>query len=284
MNAYMYEILEDYQSAQSKAKQEEIFTSFCQAVWENPNKRVIQEIPVTFRVKPALRNTEIGRIFSAYTCIPRISCPSVAKSADFASLIRQKANNLYSRYFDSQICDRKEYLDFLRIPKQLYFQWEASVRNPSVPWTLSPQELTDTLSNAMKQAQSVKETCAREKMELSWTEFQQVTEGFFRRLFEHYRPLDEYQDGKKLTVYAGAWNEDNFCVRYFCNGLAGYFKNYQKKYYGLYNVSSSRGLSYGRCACGSLFLQNKQRNRKLCDDCRKTSRLHSYSRYNQKRG
>ena len=87
---------------------------------------------------------------------------------------------------------------------------------------------------------------------------------FTRALVDHYKPLEEYQNRKELAVYDGAWEEDHFCIRYFCRGLEGYIKSYQKKYYGLYNVNSHGAITYGRCACGNLFLQNKRRNRRLC--------------------
>lgn len=283
MNLYMYEILEDYQFAETEAEREEIFSSFSKLIWENPNTRRLVDKPITFRIKPKLLHTEIGQIFSSYTSISRTVCPSTTKDTDFASLIRQKANNLYTHFFDGSVCSRKEYLELLRLPKNLYFQWQASLQKEEITWTLSAQELAQTLDHTLAQAQLLKETSAREKMTLSWEEFMHITDGYFRRLFEHYKPLEEYQDSEKLVLHAGAWNEDNYCIRYFCNGLDGYFKNYQKKYYGLYNASSGRGITYGRCACGNLFLQNRQHNRRLCDACRRQARNGSYSRYNQKR-
>lgn len=283
MELYMYEILEDYQLAESNAQKEELFASFCQMIWESPNQRTIVDKPITFRVKRRLLGTELGQIFSSYSSISHPVCPTSTKNTDFASLIRQKLNNLYTRYFDDTVCCRKEYLNLLRYPKKLYFQWETSLRDETVPWTFSPQALATHLEEHLAKAQQLKETYARETMQLSWHEFQNVAESYFRRLFEHYKPLDEYQNSQELTLYAGAWNEDNFCIRYFCRGLDGYFKNFQKTYYGLYNANSRRGVTYGRCTCGNLFLQNRQHNRKLCDNCRKQSRIHSYSRYNQKR-
>ena len=154
---------------------------------------------------------------------------------------------------------------FRSLPKKLYFQWQASLQKEEITWTLSALELAQTLEHTLTKAQLLKETAAREKMALSWEEFIHITDGYFRKLFENYKPLEEYQDSEKLVLHAGAWNEDNYCIRYFCNGLDGYFKNYQKKYYGLYNASSGRGVTYGRCSCGNLFLQNRQHNRKLCE-------------------
>ncbi len=283
MNVYMYEILEDYQYAETDAEREEIFSSFCRLIWENPNQRTIISRPVTFRISPDLLTTEIGQIFSSYTSLPCTVCLSLTGSRDFASLIRQKVNNIYTRYFDKTICRKKDYIDLLNLPKKLYFQWLSAVQKNNPSWTASPQELSRTLENAVAQAELIKEISARETMTLSWEEFQQVTECYFRKLFDHYQPLDEFQNSQNLIVYASDWNEDNFCVGYFCRGLEGYFRNYQKKYYGLYNVNSRRGITYGRCSCGNLFLQNRQHNRRLCDSCRKSARRQSYQRYNRKR-
>ena len=104
MNLYMYEILEDYQFAETEAEREEIFSAFSKLIWENPNTRRLVDKPITFRIKPKLLHTEIGQIFSAYTSISRTVCPSTTKDTDFASLIRQKANNLYTHFFDGSVC------------------------------------------------------------------------------------------------------------------------------------------------------------------------------------
>lgn len=283
MNVFLYELLEDYQFAETEAEREEIFCSFCRLLWDNPNKRIVLEKPITFRIKPKLLATETGQIFAAYASICRSYSPSVTESRDFASLIRQKLNNIYTYYFDKDVCCNKEYLDLLRLPKKLYLQWQSSCRTKDASWTLSPQELSLKLEDAMKRARIIKENCARKTMDLDWQEYAKLTEKYFRRMFDHYKPLEEYQNRKELAVYDGAWEEDHFCIRYFCRGLEGYIKSYQKKYYGLYNVNSHGAITYGRCACGNLFLQNKRRNRRLCDCCRKQSRNLSYKRYNLKR-
>lgn len=300
---YMYEILEDYQTAFTEEEQEEIFTSFCSLIWNNPNERNVLTKNITFHIKPELLSTELGQIFSQYSSIPRSVCSSITQNTDFASLIRQKVNNIYTNLFDAAVCTRKDYLELLQTPRRLYYQWEASIyplQTPSLKTTsptaiseaatdakstfsFSPEELADTLQTALYEAAFLKETYGKQKMKLSWQKYQQVVEGFFRKLFRNYTPLDDYQDNETLTIHAGTWHEDNFCISYFCNGLNGYFKNYQKKYYGLYNASSKRNIQYARCSCGNLFQQNKQHNRKLCDSCREQSRLEKYRRYNEKR-
>ena len=36
MNVFLYELLEDYQFAETEAEREEIFCSFCRLLWDNP--------------------------------------------------------------------------------------------------------------------------------------------------------------------------------------------------------------------------------------------------------
>lgn len=283
-NYYMYEILEDYHTAETLQEQNEIFSSFCSIIWNCPNNRKITKKNITFCIKPELLSTKIGKVFMPYTSISYLVCPSITQNTDFAYLIRQKVNNIYTNLFDTKICMHKDYLNLLHIPKQLYFQWEASLLLKN-NWSLTPEELTYTLEHAMKQAATLKETLSKQKMKLDWKQYQKIVEKFFQKLFHNYISLDEYQDNSVLVLETGTWHEDNFCISYFCNGLNGYFKNYQKKYYGLYNANSNRNRDtlYARCLCGNLFLQNKQRNRKLCDNCRKQAKLEKYKRYNQKR-
>lgn len=308
---YMYEILEDYQAAATSEEQKEIFTSFCSLIWNNPNERKVTEKNITFHIRPELLSTETGQIFAPYTSISHLSCPSTTTDTDFASLVRQKVNNIYTNLFDADICTRKDYLYLLQTPRRLYYQLEASMLPstisdpetfiPSDPaanvpsiqaefseaepfhWPASPNELSHTLQAALTQAESLKETYGKQKMKVSWQDYQQIVEGFFQKLFDNYIPLDGYPNDSMHTLPSGTWHEDNFCISYFCNGLNGYFKNYQKKYYGLYSASSLRKVQYSRCACGNLFQQNKQRNRRLCDSCREQSRLEKYRRYNRKR-
>lgn len=287
-NYYMYEILEDYQTAVDSKEQEEIFAAFCALIWNSPNERIHSEKFFTFHVPARLAATETGQIFAEYSSLSCPVCTSVTKETDFASLIRQKANNIYTNLFDKEVCTKKDYLDCLRLPGKLYHQWAKSLSGKHSDWIMTPKELSRTLEEAMEHASSLRETYRRQKMDASWEEYCQITEGFFRRLFQNYRPLDDYCSRKQPEnllpdLHTETWHEDHFCISYFCNGLNGYFKNYQKKYYGLSNASSQRNVQYSRCPCGNLFRQNKQHNRRLCDTCREQARLRKYQRYNQKR-
>ncbi|MCI8485218.1 MAG: hypothetical protein HFH41_12915 [Lachnospiraceae bacterium] len=280
---YMYEILEDYQAAADSEQKEEIFSAFCSLIWNHPNQRKISQKTFAFQIEPALLDTDIGRVFASYSALSCPVCSSTTDQTDFASLIRQKVNNIYTNLFDDRICTRKVYLDLLRLPKKLYFQWKKSLITEPADWTMTAQELSLTLQRAVEESCRLKEIYGRQKMKLEWNEFCMVTEGFLRRLFHNYTPLDLYSSGRPSVIRADTWQEDNFCIRYFCSGLNGYFKNYQKKYYGLSNTGGKKKVPYSRCACGNLFQQNRQHNRRLCDACREKARLEKYRRYNQKR-
>lgn len=270
---YLYEILEDYQYAETKPEKEEIFHAFCSLVWSNPNKRQVVTKAIRFRVRRDLRSTELGRIFDAWSEIPYTSYRSMTKATDYASLIRQKVNNLYTNLFDGQICLKKEYMASIRFPRDLYYQWVKGE-------AMEADDVTAAIDDAIAVALKIKENSAKQKMRLSWKEYKGVTERCFRKLFDHYISLDDYEDKSGLHVETAVWSEDNYCIRYFCKGLNGYFKNYQKEYYGLPKATRYR---YSRCSgCGGLF--EKKHNRQVyCPDCSESQRKDRYKRYNKKR-
>lgn len=270
---YLYEILEDYQFAKTREEQEEIFQAFCSSVWANPNKRRVVTKAIRFRVKKDLLSTELGQIFDAWSEIPYTSYRSMTKETDYASLIRQKVNNLYTNLFDGQICLKKEYMDSIRFPKTLYFQWVKGE-------TLEADDVTAAIDDAIASSLKIKEASAKQKMHLSWKDYKEVTEHYFRKLFDHYINIDDYEDKSMLHVEAALWAEDNYCIRYFCKGLEGYFKNYQKEYYGLPKATR---YCYSRCkSCSNLF--EKKHNRQVyCPTCSEIQRKDRYKKYNKKR-
>lgn len=272
-NKYLYEILEDYQFAETNQERDEIFASFCASIWTNANKRKVIKKNIRFRVKKELLSTELGKIFDAWSEVPYTSYRSMTKETDYASLIRQKINNLYTNLFDGEVCLKREYMDSIRLPKTLYLQWIKGEE-------MEPDDVTAAIDDAIAASLMIKEQSAKQKMKLSWKDYKELTEQYFQKLFQHYINIDDYEDKSMLHVDTALWAEDNYCIRYFCQGLDGYFKNYQKRYYGLPQTTR---FGYSRCqSCQNLF--EKKHNRQIyCPLCSEIRRKGRYKKYNKRR-
>ena len=256
MNDYLYEIMEDYKYAETGQEKEAIFQSFCSSVWNSGNKRRICTKTIRFTVKKNLLSTEVGQIFAKWTEIKYTGYQSTTKETDWCSLIRQKIKNLYTIYFDKEVICNKEYLRLLQTPRTLYRKFCTDAG-------LTPDEIVQSIENALSSAEATKAFCQKQKMNLSWQEYQKVIESILHKIFDRCRLIEEYEDASALGSIYDFMNEDNFYIRYFCRYLSCEMKQWQKKYYG---VKSHR--TYMRCRrCGGLA--EKTNNRMLyCKDCR----------------
>lgn len=256
MPDYLYEIMEDYKYAASGQEKEAIFQSFCSLVWKNGNKRQVCTKTIHFTVKKELLSTEAGQILSKYSKIPYTGYRSTTKEADWCSLIRQKINNLYTVYFDKEVICSKEYLRLLQTPRKLYRKLCAGAR-------LTPDEITLSIETALASAETAKAFFQKQKMDLSWQEYQKVIESILQKIFDRCRLIEEYEDASSLSGIYDFINEDNFYIRYFCSSLTYEMRQWQKKYYGVKNHRT-----YIRCRrCGGLA--EKTNNRILyCKACR----------------
>ncbi len=239
----------------------------------NENKRRVVTRTIHYQVRKDLLDTELGRIFDTWSVIPYTSYHSMTKETDYASLLRQKINNIYTNLFDETVCLKKDYLNALRLPKTLYFKWLKGAE-------FTPEEVTAAIDDAIAASLLIKEQSAKEKMILSWEDYMTLVEKCFSYLFEHYKCLDEYEDKSQLTVQSELWQEDNYCIRYLCVGLEGFFRNYQKEYYGL---PKSTRYHYARCkSCFGLY--EKKHNRQVyCQACSAQKKKDRYKKYNKKR-
>lgn len=256
---YLYEILDDYRDADDNGK-DRIFKSFCASVWSCDNKRRVFNREIKFSVDSRYLETDIGQIFESWSSISYVTYRSMTKELDYASLIRQKINNLYSIMCDKEVCQRKDYMKLIKTPKTLYFRWIKGEQ-------YDPQNLTEIIDSVITQAEILKEKYCLEKLDISWYEYKKLIEKYFLKLFNNCISLDDYEDKTKITVQTEAWHEDNFYISYFCKALDGYMRNYQKEYYGLYVPGSKDRCVLKRCKkCGSLFNQKKS-NQSLCKKC-----------------
>lgn len=270
---FLYEIIEDYKEAENNEVKDEIFNSFCSSIWASDNKRRTYIKTIHFKVRKDLLNTELGQIFDTWSGIEYRYYKSMTKEENWCSIIRQKINNIYTRYFDKEVILNKEYMDLLKKPKLMYFDWLSGTE-------MDANTVTDIIDDAIDESEKLKQRFQMEKMTLSWNEYKKVIEGFLRRCFDNCKLIEEYEDKTQIVNNYDFITEDHFYIKYICERLSGNIKDYQKKYYGL-KYSSRKG--YSRCKrCGGII--EKTGNKRLyCDDCRRQNDLERYKKYNKKR-
>ena len=103
IDKYLYEIIDKYKTSDSDEEKNDLFESFCSSIWSSNNKRRTYNKTITYHVKDSLLDAEIGKIFDVWSVIEYKGYKSMTKNTDWASLIRQKVNNLYTRYFDRDV-------------------------------------------------------------------------------------------------------------------------------------------------------------------------------------
>ena len=257
IDKYLYEIIDDYKHSDSDEEKNDIFKSFCSSIWSSENKRRVYTKTIRFSVRKDLLQTDVGQVFDVWSEVEYTGYKAMTKETDWCSLIRQKVNNLYTRYFDKEVILKKDYMNLLNTPKRLYYQWIDGIE-------MDADELTTIIDDAINDAQKLKVTYQKQKMELSWSDYKKVIEGFFQRCFDNCKLIEDYEKDSKYCGIYDFMNEDNFYIKYFCKSLESYMKNYNKEYYGL---KRGRDKKYKRCKiCGKMI--EKTNNRiKYCNNC-----------------
>lgn len=262
IDKYLYEIIDDYKNSDSDEEKYDIFKSFCSSIWSSENKRRVYTKTIRFLVRKDLLQTDIGQVFDVWSEVDYTGYKAITKETDWRSLIRQKVNNLYTRYFDKEVILKKDYMNLLNTPKRLYYQWIDGVE-------MDADELTTIIDNAIDDAQKLKIIYQKQKMELSWSEYKKVIEGFFQRCFDNCKLIDDYEKDSKYCGIYDFMNEDNFYIKYFCKSLESYMKNYNKEYYGL---KRGRDKKYKRCKICGKMIENNAKNKQYCLTCKKEKR------------
>lgn len=252
---FLYEIIEDYKEAENNEVKDEIFNSFCSSLWASDNKRRTYMKTIHFKVRKDLLNTELGQVFDTWSGIEYRYYKSMTKDENWCSIIRQKINNIYTRYFDKEVILNKEYMDLLKKPKLMYFDWLSGTE-------MDADTVTDIIDDTIDKAEQLKQRFQMEKMTLSWNEYKKVIEGFLRRCFDNCKLIEEYEDKTQIVNNYDFITEDNFYVKYINRSLDGEIRKYQKQYYGIRDHKK-----YSRCKrCGAII--EKTGNKRLyCDDC-----------------
>ena len=273
---FLYEILDDYKAIDNK---KEIFDEFIRVIFKCSNIRQITVKNIKFKVLDDMRTTLVGQVFAKYENVPFFYSKTKTNNKDFISLIRQKINNLYNNYCEEKICTRKEYMELIKYPKQLYHQW---INNDG--FTLTSEEIDQVINDKLKFADDVKLKYSKQKMKLKWKDYKDFVYQCLEKAFNNFICLDDFEDKQKFVLSIDTWNEDNFCVRYLCRCLDGGIRDFQKKYYGLYKKGKRSKRTYARCEdCGRMFLSNKNATKTYrCKDCQVKQNKISRQQINKK--
>lgn len=256
-DSFLYEIIEDYKEAKTEEEKNKIFKSFCSSIWSSDNKRRIYKKSIRFNVRKDLLQTELGQVFDTWSDVEYTYYKSMTKDENWHSIIRQKINNIYTRYFDKEVILSKEYMSLLKVPKKLYYQWISGI-------DIDAGIVTEIIDDAIDNAEKVKIKLQREKMSLPWNEYKKVIEDFLKRCFDNCKLIGEYEDKTKISTRLDFLTEDHFYVGYICKSLEGEILKWQKKYYGIRDHKK-----YSRCKqCGSI-IEKTGNKRMYCYKCAK---------------
>ena len=274
---YLYEIIEDYKEAETPEEKDEIFNSFCSSIWSSNNHRRKYIKTIHFNVRKDLLETELGKVFDTWSSVEYTYYKSMTKEQNWCSLIRQKINNIYTRYFDKDVILGKSYMDLLKKPKELYYDWISETE-------MDANTVTIIIDNAIADSIKEKERLQREKMELSWDEYKKVVNEFLHKCFDNSKLIEDYEDKTSIPSMYDFFTEDHFYVKYFNRCLDGFTRNFEKKQSGIYRPSK-RNIEHGykifRCnSCGKLA-RKTGKNQKYCTDCKMQIHKEQDRKYHQ---
>lgn len=273
IDKYLYEIIDDYKNSDSEEEKAKIFKDFCSSIWGSKNKRRTYTKTIRFKVRNDLLESEIGKIFDAWSEVDYIGYRSTTKDIEWHSLIRQKINNLYTRYFDEEVILNKDYMDLLRTPYNSYYRWIKGAE-------IDSKELIDNIEDSIYKATELKFLYQKQKMKMSWNEYKKIIEEFLQKAFNNCKLIDEYENEYSTNKYIYDFvTEDNFYVSYICKTLEFYMLNYQKDYYGL---NRGKNKKYKRCKeCGAL-IENTGNKKSYCEKCATKRKIESNKKSNKK--
>lgn len=256
---YLYEIIEDYKDAKLQKEKDIIFNSFCTSIWSSNNKRRTYTKSIKFNIRKDLLDTNLGQVFYTWSDVEYKYYKAMTKDENWCSFIRQKINNIYTRCFDKDVILAKEYMELIKTPKRLYFEWISGI-------DMNAATVTDIIDDAIDKSEKVKKRLQMEKMELSWEDYKKIIEQFLHRCFDNCRLIEDYEDKTSITSRFDFLTEDNFYVGYINRCLEGEILKWQKKYYGVRDHKK-----YKRCKlCGSMIeIKNKyDHSSKYCNACK----------------
>jgi len=175
--------------------------------------------------------------------------------------IRITINNLYAIYFDKESYYDKKYYELLKVPKKKYYETISGLKNGI---EINFEEIKNKIETSLKQSEIIKQKSINRKLDLSWSEYKKLINGFLRKTFDNYIPIEQYEKkhGWELNVSIDGWDDDHFTVRYFCKSLSGYLRDYKRNCLGFKKNDKLKSCD----VCGKLF-KVVGRNHRMCKDC-----------------
>jgi hypothetical protein len=170
---------------------------------------------------------------------------------------------------DKRICERKDYMDALRIPKDTYFKWREDKN-------IDEDSIRQVIEKYLSYAKNLHYTYGNQKLDITWNEYKNLINSFLLKCLNNYKPLDQYTNKNELSIVdIDYWTEDNYVIKYVGNSLLGYMKNYEKKHHGVSRKNNRDKRKYSRCGdCNKSFLtKSKSNNLKRCPDCQREKQL-----------
>ena len=103
--------------------------------------------------------TDIGQIFNTWSEVEYTGYKVMTKNNDWRSLLRQKINNLYTKYFDKEVILKSDYMNLLKTPRNLYYRWIDGE-------DMNPEELTAIIEESIYKATELKLIYQKQKMKI----------------------------------------------------------------------------------------------------------------------
>ena len=225
-------------------------------MWGSKNKRRVYTKTIRFKVRDDLLDSEIGQIFNTWSEVDYIGYKAMTNDTDWCSLIRQKINNLYTRYCDKEVILRKDYMDLLKTPYKLYYRWIKGAE-------INVDELTNAIEDSIYKASELKAMYQKQKLKKSWNEYKIKIEEFLLRAFNNCKLVEDYEQENLTNKYIYEFaSEDNFYISYICKSLEGEMAMWQKECDGV-----RQHQQYKNCKeCGKMI--ERTGNKKIyCDSC-----------------
>lgn len=267
---YLYEVMDDYRESSDPQYKQHLFNEFMHALFVCENKVRIYDRHIKYKVTSDLLKTEQGQIFDMWSDITFKYVRTMTSNKNYLYLIRQKINNIYSFLCDPRICVDKELVQYISVPKKLYYRYIHGE-------PMTSEFIIAQIDDALQKSEERKKALERRKLRLTWNEYWELVSKYIKKCFENYKPLIEVENPSILYETSAYTMEDNYCIRYICKSLSGYFRNYVKEYNNL-----PRNKHYGYCDCGKMFVK-RSNSQKFCPDCKRLHYLEKHKKYNKKR-
>jgi hypothetical protein len=221
---FLYNVFEDYLYSQFESEKNEIARAFFDTLWSVPNDIQIYDVPISYCLLDRL-NDEERSVFSPYNTITYTTHKSFSKNMNAWYLLRQKINNIYVLRCDRRVCNHRDYISTLEIPKKLYYQYIE--KNTS----LSLSEIKTEIDNSISKSERLLKQYINQKLKISWDEFKIIVERFLLKCISNYIPIDQNKKNNRIHVNVDCWPEDNYIIKYLSKSLDGYMKNFNKEYH-----------------------------------------------------